>query len=285
MLQQINFIDTLTPERWESLGADKYLTTEYQQKYNQEELKKALSDRIKAICAECCLKLPTKIVITENDTAGRVKIMNSGELRIHPLTFLACKLDRTMMNEKQKEMYEKLDKYILAKETTKNINTKAPLYPIATNSILSKYHTMVASDLQEYKCIMPTDVLDEGIKLLLEQHKAMGYSTITPTMAKLASIAISLGSFAMFCKGITNEHCIAQMTHITFAAGVSAFVYKGLNFTEKLVRLAALFFNEKHLSLVKLPWNQQTNASKQMFSQLELIKKERMPEWWPQENI
>lgn len=277
-MDSIQVINKLTPEQWESVYANNHLSDAYRSNNSdRKKLEIELANRVMSLCGTN-LPIPKKIVITY-DLSDSVKMMNSGELRIHPLSFVACNLNRNTMTVQQEAFYNRLVNYVVETKNFINLHFDSIEYKQAAKELMERYRTELANDLQNYKYIVPKTALNEAIVGVLLMHKACRYPTITPTMAKLASASIAalngLAAGWMIGKFTSDSMYLPVAgSGALLVAGVS---YIGLNIAERIGRVVAMAFDQDIKSFFLKPWEERTLESKMSFSRTELLKGEILP--------
>lgn len=293
-MNSIQFVNKLTPKQWESVYADNHLSDIYHRNNNDpKKLEIEMVNRVRTLCENAHLPIPKKIVVTY-ELNDAVKMMNSGELRIHPLTFVASKLDRNAMTSKHQALYGRLENYLaetgslLLQHRNPTNNENAPTYcdsieyKQSAKELLQRYRTELADDLQDYKYILPVGELDEVIVYLLTMHKAYKYPTIGPTVAKLASLSIAT------LNGLATGWMISKITAVSMYSPIAASgaliiaggSYLGLKIAERVGRfIVGNFFDQDMMRLVLKPWKDRPFESQIIWLRLELIRGEVLPKF------
>lgn len=274
-MNSIQVVNQLTPGQWESVYANNHLSDAYRSNNSdRKKLELELANRVMTLCGTN-LPIPKKIVISY-DLSDSVKMMNSGELRIHPLSFVACNLNRNTMTSKQEAFYERLVNYVVETGGVIKLHFDSIEYKQAAKELIERYRTELATDLQNYKYVVPETALNEAIVGVLLMHKACRYPIITPTMAKLASASIAAlnGLAAGWMIGKFTSDSMYLPVAGSGALLVAGMSYIGLNIAERIGRLVAMTFDQDVKSFFLKPWEERTLESKMNFSRFELLKGE-----------
>jgi hypothetical protein len=177
-MSSILFINKLSKEEWSAVVQDSRFDKNYRTiANNQEELAHNLIDRVKQICTQLNRVPPNKITVT--DKLKSSVELSDGELRIHPMTFAACKLNRSQLSIEHKELYKELENYIADVDALINQNKslvedskpqclKSLEYELAAKKLLLQHKPNLEGNLNKYEHIIPSIELDSDIRELMK---------------------------------------------------------------------------------------------------------------------
>jgi hypothetical protein len=186
------------------------------------------------------------------------------------------------MTSKQQTIYERLENYVAETGTLINRHTnsnnkvrillESAEYKQDVKELIERYRIGSAHDLQDYKYVLPAAELDETMAEVLIMHKAFRYPTITPTIAKVASLSIAA------LNGLTTGWVISKITsgsmYSPVAASGALLIAGGsyIRMAEPIGRVIAATFSLQDKSLFLKSWNELTPGSKMLLSRLELLE-------------
>lgn len=161
-MANIQFVNTLTDKQWEAVCQDSRFDKNYGKAAgNQRELARELIDRVEKICKQIHIIPPTKVVVTY-DMSSELQV-SSEELRIHPFTFAACKLDKDHMSWEHQEFYKDLKSI----DVRVLVNQRLQI-PISIRNLLLQHKPKLNENLKRYEYIIPSNELDHRMMTLMD---------------------------------------------------------------------------------------------------------------------
>jgi hypothetical protein len=168
----IQLVNTLTNEQWAAVCHDSRFDVNYGEAIasHPESLANELTTRIEKICNQMNIVPPTKVVVTY-DVRSELQL-ESGELRIHPLTFAACKLSSSQMSAEHQELYKKFKNCItntgvIVSQSKQPIDTKKQQTRVDNRNLLLRQELKLNEIFKKYQHIVPSDELDHRIMVLM----------------------------------------------------------------------------------------------------------------------